>query len=96
MVVVGTFFNVQQCIFCIASHEMVLGDDKNARGMLLNEFIYFKESGIMKAPIFSFAGGDDKKLVQTHDGLYVYPNNLETVVLVSNPHSHKLTLALTD
>jgi hypothetical protein len=41
MVAVGTFFNVEQCIFRIVSYEIILGD-KHAR-VLLNEFIYFKE-----------------------------------------------------
>jgi hypothetical protein len=50
VVVVGTFFSVEQRIFGIVSYEMILGD-KYAR-VLLNEFIYFKESGITKAPMF--------------------------------------------
>jgi hypothetical protein len=40
MVAVGTFFYVEHSMFCIVSHEMIIGD-KHAR-VLLNEFIYFK------------------------------------------------------
>jgi hypothetical protein len=83
MVAVGTYFYVEHIIFCIVSHEMILGD-KHAR-VLLNEFMYFKESGVTKAPIFSGAGRDHKELVQTRNGFYVYANNLDAIVFVLRP-----------
>ncbi len=70
MVAVGTFFNVDQRIFRVVSHEIKVGEKLNTR-VLLNEFVYFKESGITKAPIFSGAGRDHKELVQTRNGFYV-------------------------
>jgi hypothetical protein len=62
---------------------MILSD-KHAR-VLLNEFIYFTESGVTKAPIFSGAGSDQKELVQTCNGSYIYANNLEAIVFVLCP-----------
>jgi hypothetical protein len=41
MVAVGTFFNVEQHIFHIISHEMMLGDKHHAR-VPLNAFNYYK------------------------------------------------------
>ena len=84
MVAVGTFFNVDQRIFRVVSHEIKVGEKLNTR-VLLNEFVYFKESGITKAPIFSGAGRDHKELVQTRNGFYVYAQDLEAVVFVLRP-----------
>jgi hypothetical protein len=62
---------------------MILGD-KHA-GVILNEFIYFKESaGITKAPILGVRC-NHKELVQTGNGFYMYSNNLEAVVFVLCP-----------
>jgi hypothetical protein len=84
MVAVGTFFNVDQRIFHIISHEINVGD-KDGRVLLLNEFIYLKESGITRAPIYSGAGCEHKELVQTLNGFYVNTNVLEAVVFVLRP-----------
>jgi hypothetical protein len=67
MVAVGNFFNVEQHIFCIVSYEMILVGDKHARVLL-----YFKESGIMKALIFSGARRD---LLQTNLRLQFLKND---------------------
>ncbi len=84
MVAVGTFFNVDQRIFRVVSHEIKVGEKLNTR-VLLNEFVYFKESGITKAPIFLGVGRDHKELVQTRNGFYVYAQDLEAVVFVLRP-----------